>query len=94
MKRAIAVAFITVLLLPAAFADCVIGAKEETTVRLVDANTILLSGGPESILVKTFTFLSLPARVIVLKDSFCDYSNAVILWGDQVVNAQEVKDLS
>ena len=81
-------------LLPAAFADCVTGAKEETTIRLIDANTILLSGGPSPIVIKTFSFLSLPARVIVLKDSFCDYSNAVILWGDQVVNAQEVKDLS
>lgn len=74
-------------------ADCVVGAKMMTSYKLLNANTILLTDGSQSIIIKTFQFMYAPASVTVLKDSFCDYSQNVLLFGDQVINANEVKDI-
>lgn len=64
-----------------------------TSYKLLNANTILLTNGSQSIIVKTFQFMYAPANVTILKDSFCDYSQSVLLFGDQVINANEVKDI-
>ncbi len=73
-----------------AHADCVTGAKMMTSYEIPDPNTIVLSNGSQTIVIKTFQFMYDTGRVIVLKDSFCSFANSVLLVGDQVVNAQEV----
>ncbi len=74
----------------AAHADCVTGAKMATGYRLAGPNTILLFGSGQVIVIHTFQFMYSPGQVVVLKDSFCSFSDAVLLVGDQVINAQEV----
>ncbi|MHB0919816.1 MAG: hypothetical protein ACYC22_02495 [Thiomonas delicata] len=71
-------------------ADCVTGAKEMTQYQLINPNTTLLSNGNQTIIVHTFQLMYTPSQVIVLKNSFCSFANAVLVVGDQVINAQEV----
>ena len=60
-------------------ADCVIGAKSKTYYTRLDAHTIVLSGGyGGNILIKTFGFIYPTSDVVILKDVFCSYEDAVL----------------
>ena len=75
-------------------ADCVIGAKSKTNFQIIDSHTILLSGGiGKNIIIKTFSYFTNNSTVTVLKDSFCDYENAVLYVDGDVVDAQQVKSI-
>ena len=86
-------AIATALFARPAMADCVVGASMAGSFQIIDSSTILLDG-PSRILIKTYCYCFYArTRVQVLKDSFCDYQRAVLLVGDKVVDAQEVKGL-
>lgn len=79
----------------AAHADCVVGAKSETSFRVLDSNTILLSGGyPAQILIKSFSFFSPTSNVSVLKDDFCDFDSNVLYVDGETVDVQQVKEIN
>lgn len=78
----------------AAHADCVIGAKSETSFRVLDSNTILLSGGYSGgILIKSFSFFYPTSTVSVLKDDFCDFDSDVLYVDGETVDVQQVKSI-
>jgi hypothetical protein len=75
-------------------ADCVINAKLKQKFVILDAHTVVLTGGiGPDILIKTFAFFTGRPNLTVLKDSFCSYESAVLYVDGEVVDAQEVKDL-
>lgn len=81
--------------MPLAHADCVTSARMATGYRVLDSHTImLLQGSQPTILIKSFSFFMTNSQVSVLKDSFCDYTNAVLYVDGNTVNAQEVKQLN
>jgi len=76
-----------------ACADCVVGAKSKTHYQVLDTHTILLSGGGNHILIKSFSFFYSSSQVSVLKDNFCDFEIAVLYVDGQVVDVQQVKSI-
>ena len=82
------------LCVSAAHADCVYGAKSETSFRVLDSNTILLSGGyAGQILIKSFSFFTSVSNVTVLKDDFCDFDSSVLYVDGETVDVQQVKSI-
>jgi hypothetical protein len=72
-------------------AECVFGAKHKTEYRILGAHTILLSGGPgRNIIITSYSFFNSHSSVEVLKDSFCDYENAVLYVDDEPVDVKTV----
>jgi hypothetical protein len=73
-------------------AECVLGAQEATTFRVLDTHTIVLSGGPSgAILIKSFAFFNSSSNVSVLKDDFCDFDSNVLYVDGEAVDVQQVK---
>jgi hypothetical protein len=71
-----------------------LNAKSKTAYVVLDEHTILLKGGiGKDILVKSFAFFYSTSRVMVLKDDVCDFEDAVLYVDDEVVDAQQVKNL-
>jgi hypothetical protein len=77
-----------------AHADCILNAKSKTSYVVLDSHAIILKGGiGKDILIKSFAFFYSSSQVTVLKDSFCDYENAVLYVDGELVDAQQVKSL-
>lgn len=75
-------------------ADCVYGAKDKNKFIRVDSHTIILTGGyGPDILIKTYCFIYSSSEVLVLKDDFCSYDNAVLYIDGEACDAQSVKKL-
>lgn len=95
MKTKIMFAVLSLLAATTVHADCVFGASLTTTFRVLDSHTIVLySGSSPKILIKTFSFIYPSSSVTVLKDSFCDYENAVLYVDGEAVDATQVKRLN
>jgi len=90
----LAVLMILLISIRAGRADCVIGAKSKTYYTRLDAHTIVLSGGfGGSILIKTFGFIYPTSNVVILKDAFCSYDEAVLYVDGEVCDANSVQKL-
>jgi NDP-sugar pyrophosphorylase family protein len=75
------------------FADCVVSAKSAMRFSVIDSHTIILKGIGRDILIKTLSFIYPSSSVTILKDSFCDYENAVLYIDGQVSDVTQVKNL-
>ena len=73
--------------------DCVYGAKLATSFTVLDSNTLILKGPYLKILVKTDCLVSSLSNVSILKDSFCDYEDAVLYIDGEVCGVSLVKNL-
>jgi hypothetical protein len=77
-----------------AYADCVVGAKSKTSYARLDTHTILLSGGyGRNILIKTFCFIYPASEVVILKDDFCSFDDAVLYVDGEVCGVNSVQKL-
>jgi hypothetical protein len=93
-KPLIAAGVVAFLIAGPASADCVIGAKSKTQYQVLDSHTIMLSGGyGGQIILKSFQFFQPSSQVSVLKDSFCDFDNAVLYIDGEPVDIQQVKNI-
>jgi len=94
-KRIVAAGMAAFLIAGPAAADCVIGAKSKTQYQVLDSHTIMLSGGyGGQIILKSFQFFQPSSQVAVLKDSFCDFENAVLYIDGEPVDIQQVKSIN
>lgn len=78
----------------AAHADCVVGAQLKLQFVVIDSHTILLtngSGDSSPILIKSFAFFYPSSSVTILKDSFCDFEDAVLYVDGELVDVQQIK---
>lgn len=74
------------------YGDCIVGAKLKLSYVVLDANTIMLTGGAgPDIIIKSFSFFNSGSRVQVLKDSFCDFQKTVLYVDGRLVDVQEVR---
>lgn len=82
------------LIASSAHAECVIGAKSKTQFQVLDSHTIMLSGGyGGQIILKSFQFFNSSSQVTILKDSFCDFEDAVLYIDGEPVDVQQVKKI-
>ena len=74
-----------------AIADCVFGAKSKTSYVVLDTKTVLLNGGYGSdIIIQTYSFINQSSSLVVLKDDFCSYEDAVLYVDGEVADAAQV----
>jgi hypothetical protein len=93
-KNILAILLFSLVSLTSVQADCVYGAKNKTSFKVLGSSTILLSGGyGQDILIKTYSYFYSTSDVTVLKDSFCSYDSAVLHIDGEVVDAQSVTSL-
>lgn len=75
-------------------ADCVGGARTLKQFKLVDPNTIvLLVDNSPRILIKTLSAINPSSRIVIVKNSFCDFEKGVLAVDGQPVDAAQVKGL-
>lgn len=79
----------------AALADCVFNAKTSTSYTVIDSKTIVLQGGASGpIMIKLYCCVYPSSRLMVLKDSFCSYEDAVLYIDGKPVAVIDVKRLN
>lgn len=77
-----------------AHADCALNAKSKTSYQILDRQTLLLRGGlGHDILIKVPCCVTGASSIMVLKDNFCSYENAVLYIDGAVVDVMDVRNL-
>ena len=72
-------------------ADCVYSAKGKTEYEVLDTHTVHFKGGnTRDFIFKTYSTIKPDAKIVVLKNYFCSFENAVLNVDGEIVDSKLV----